>query len=90
MSYDEVQELACLMLGKDYESIVNNYDENNIDEALYEEYGVDINNFYRIIKDLIEFTPSWQSPLTKELYQGFVVPEGDMGLMRAVIKEKVK
>ena len=89
MSYDEVQELACLMLGKDYDSIVNNYDEDTIDEAFYKEYGVDMDNFYRIVEDLIKFTPSWKSPLTKQLYQGFVVPEGDKGLMRAIIKEKV-
>lgn len=60
MSFDEVEELACLMLGKDYDSIVNNYDEDTIDEAFYKEYGVDMDNFYRIVEDLIKFTPSWK------------------------------
>lgn len=88
MHWDEVEELACLMLGKDYDSIVNNYD--SIAEMFYNTYEVDIDSFYNIVRDLIKFTPSWKSPFTGQLYQGFVVAEGDKGLMRAIIKEKVK
>ena len=90
MQWDEVEELACLLLGKDYDSIVNNCGEESIAEMFYNTYEVDIDSFYNIIRDLIKFTPSWKSPFTGQLYQGFVVPEGDKGLMRAIIKEKVK
>ena len=89
MTWDEIEELACLMLGKDYDSIVNNYGESTIFDMFYEEYGVDLENFERVLKDLIKFTIPWKSPLTNEIYQGFVISENDNGLMRAIIKEKV-
>jgi len=89
MTWDEVEELACLMLGKDYDSIVNNYEEDTIEDMFYNEYNIDLSTFKDILDDLIEFTPSWVSPLTGELYQGFVTRESK-GLMRAVIKQKVK
>lgn len=89
MTWDEIEELACLMLGKDYDSIINNYGESTIFDMFYEEYGVDLENFERVLKDLIKFTIPWKSPLTNEIYQGFVISENDNGLMRAIIKEKV-
>ena len=30
MTWDEIEELACLMLGKDYDTIVDNYEESVI------------------------------------------------------------
>ena len=89
MQWDEVEELACLMLGKDYDSIVDNYEESIIEDMFYEEYNITLEDFEHLLKDLIKFTNSWKSPITNEVYQGFVIPENDKGLMRAVIKEKV-
>lgn len=89
MTWDEIEELACLMLGKDYDTIVDNYEESTIYDMFYEEYNTTLEDFERLLKDLIKFTNPWKSPLTKEIYQGFVVPEGDNGLMRAIIKEKI-
>lgn len=88
MQWDEVEELACLMLGKDYDSIIDNYGESVIYDMFYEEYGITLEDFEHLLKDLIKFTPSWKSPITGELYQGFVIPENNKGLMRAIIKEK--
>ena len=88
MTWDEIEELACLMLGKDYDSIINNYDESTIERMFYDRYDVPLEDFERILKDLIKFTPSWKSPITGEMYQGFVISENDKGLMRAIIKEK--
>lgn len=88
MQWDEVEELACLMLGKDYDSIIDNYGESVIYDMFYEEYNVTLEDFEHLLKDLIKFTPSWKSPITGELYQGFVIPENNKGLMRAIIKEK--
>lgn len=84
--YDEVLELACLMMGKDYDTIVNEGDERKIEIMLFDKYGIDIEQFELLIKDLIKFTPTWKSSLTESIYQGFVVPEGNTGLMRAIIK----
>ena len=89
MTWDEIEELACLMLGKDYDTIVDNYEESTIYDMFYEEYNTTLEEFEHLLKDLIKFTNPWKSPLTKEIYQGFVVPEGDNGLMRAIIKEKI-
>ena len=89
MTYDEIEELACLMLGKDYGSIINNYDESVIERMFYDSYDVTLEDFERILEDLIKFTNPWKSPITGEMYQGFVIKENDKGLMRAIIKEKI-
>lgn len=89
MTWYEIEELACLMLGKSYDDIVDNYEESTIYDMFYEEYGITLEDFEHILKDLIKFTNPWKSPITNEIYQGFVIPENDTGLMRAIIKEKV-
>ena len=88
MTWDEIEELACLMLGKDYDAIVDNYGESAIYDMFYEEYNITLEEFEHLLKDLVKFTNPWKSPITEEIYQGFVVPENDTGLMRAIIEEK--
>jgi len=88
MTFDEVEELACLMLGKDYDSIVDNYEESSIEDMFYEEYNTSLEDFEHLLEDLIKFTNPWKSPLTGEIFQGFVVNEGNK-LMRAIIKEQL-
>lgn len=92
IDYFEVQELAALMAGKDYDDVVNSGDERYLNEYCYEALSIEdgVEGLRRIIEKLIKFTPTWKSPITGTLYQGFVVPEGDNGLMRAVIKQEVK
>ena len=90
MTWDEIEELACLMLGKDYDGLLNNgYNTSDIDNMFYEEYNIPLENFERLLKDLVKFTNPWKSPITGEIYQGFVIQENDKGLMRAIIKEKI-
>ena len=89
MTWDEIEELACLMLGKDYDDIVNNHNEDIIDKLFYNEYNIDLHDFRHLLEDLVKFTNPWMSPITNEIYQGFVISESDNGLMRAIIKEKV-
>lgn len=86
MQWYEIEELACLMLGKDYDSIINNYDETVIDDMFYKEYNITLENFEHLLKDLIKFTNPWISPITGKLYQGFVVKYNE-SLMQAIIKE---
>lgn len=88
MRWDEIEELACLMLGKDYDTIVDNYEESAIYDMFYEEYNINLEDFEHLLKDLVKFTNPWMSPITEEIYQGFVIPENDKGLMRAIIEEK--
>lgn len=89
MQWDEVEELACLMLGKDYDSIVDNYEESTIEDMFYEEYNITLEDFEHLLKDLVKFTNPWKSPITEEIYQGFVIQEDNKSLMRAIIREKV-
>ena len=88
MTWDEIEELACLMLGEDYDTIVDNYEESIIEDIFYDEYNINLEDFEHLLKDLVKFTNPWISPITKEIYQGFVIPI-DKGLMRAIIKEKI-
>lgn len=88
--YDEVLELACLMMGKDYDTIVDEGNEREIEIMLFDKYGIDIDQFELLIEDLIKFTPTWKSLLTKSIYRGFVAPIDNKGLMRAIIKQEVK
>ena len=64
MQWNKIEELACLMLGKDYDSIINNYDEAVIDNMFYKEYNITLENFEHLLKDLIKFTNPWTSPIT--------------------------
>ena len=89
MTWDEIEELACLMLGKDYDDTVNSYNEDIIDKLFYNEYNIDLSDFRHLLEDLVKFTNPWKSPITGEIYQGFVIPENNKGLMRAIIEEKV-
>ena len=91
MQWDEIEELACLMLHVDYNTLLDSgYDESYIDDMFYEEYNITLEDFEHLLKDLVKFTPSWKSPISGELYQGFVVSEDNKGLMRAIIKEKLQ
>lgn len=87
--YDEVEELACLMLGWDYDSVIDNELQETLYEEFYSKYSITLEDFEHLLNDLVKFTPSWKSPLTDELYQGFVIKVDDSNLMRAIIKEKV-
>lgn len=89
MQWDEVLELACLMLKVNYGELLDSgYDESYIDDMFYEKYNITLEDFEHILTDLIKFTPTWRSPLTRTLYQGFVTKENDNGLMRAIIQKE--
>lgn len=89
MSWNEIEELACLMLKIDYDSVIDNYEESTIYDMFYDEYNITLEEFEHLLKDLVKFTNPWKSPITEELYQGFVIPENNKDLMRAIIKEKI-
>lgn len=87
MQWDDIMKLACLMLGKDYDSIIDNYGDSVIEDMFYDEYNITLGDFEHLLEDLIKFTHPWIAPITGELYQGFVVRH-DESLMRVIIKEK--
>lgn len=87
--YDEVEELACLMLGWDYDSVIDNELQETLYEEFYSKYSIDLEDFEHLLNDLVKFTNPWKSYITGDVYQGFVVNTETEGVMRAVIKEKV-
>ena len=90
MTWNEIEELACLMLHVDYNTLLDSgYDESYIDDMFYEEYNITLEDFEHILKDLIKFTNPWKSYITGDVYQGFVINTETEGIMRAIIKEKV-
>ena len=88
MTWNEIEELACLMLKRDYDSIVDEGNESYIEELFYEVYNVTLEEFESILNDLVKFTNPWKSYITGDIYQGFVVNTETEGIMRAIIKEK--
>lgn len=54
----QIEELASIMLGKDYDDIVNNDKEQELHSAISDNYGVDFDNFAKIVWDLLDWTPA--------------------------------
>ena len=86
MNYSDLQELACTILGLDYDKLVDNGEEDYIDKSLYNEFGIDIDQFGDLVKALLPLTMPLKSSLTKEWHYCF--GKEDHGLWRAIIKMK--
>ncbi len=61
----DVQDLAASICG------IKSNDESIIDSAIQEKYGVDIEQYERIVTDLVERIDIAVSPLTEKVYIGF-------------------
>lgn len=85
MTYYEGEELACTVLGADYDAIVNADAEDEIEEKLMEKFGIDLGQFMEIAGALLKLTPKVSSPLTGKAYHAFVRDEGNT--MVAIVKE---
>ena len=88
MDYWDLQELACVILNLNYEEIINNNKEEEIDNSLYNKFGIDMQQFDNIVESLVPLTYPLQSPLTKEWYNCLGIKEE--GIWRAIIKIKIK
>ena len=87
MKYWDAEELACQILGLDYDKIVDEGREDEIEEQLYEKYEISMENFLCIADDLIKLTPLVKSEMTGTLYHAFGVAEGNA--WRAIAKESI-
>lgn len=91
MMYYEAQELACAILGLNYDDLVDEGRENEIDEALYVKFGIDMDQFVNIVEALLPFTPIVQAGLTGNKYHAFVnEKEGLMIVKQKVVEEGQK
>lgn len=86
MNYLELQELACAILGLDYDKLVDNGEEDEIDKSLYNKFGIDIDQFGDLVKALLPLTMPLKSSLTNEWHYCF--GKVDHGWLRAIIKMK--
>lgn len=79
----EVEELACKITGLDYDEI--DADTQIIEEKLYEEFEIDLENFANIISRLLPLIDVGESPLTQKVYKGFSDVEKQMWLVKTEV-----
>ncbi len=84
---NDTYELAMAMFGfdpnndKDFESAAD-----KLVDLIYEKYGINSENFEKIVKDLVKFTPIIKTALTETKVQGFVDNEKQMFLYKEAVK----
>jgi hypothetical protein len=67
------EELACYIAGLDYDEI--DADTAIIDDKMIELFGIDLDNFHRIICRLLPMIDVGNSPLSGTRYKGFAVDQ---------------
>jgi len=87
MNYWDAQELACQLLGIDYDELVDDGREDEIEEKLYEKFEVSMEQFMDIAEGLLKLTPTVKSELTGATYNAFGVSEGNY--WRAITKRAI-
>lgn len=65
--YTEIEELACHILGLDYDEV----DYNEIEMEIIERFNCDFDGFHNIIELLLPTLETGHSPLTETSYIGF-------------------
>ena len=65
----DMEELACKILGIDYDEI--DADTEVIEEELYNQFEMDLENFSEVVNRLLPLIDVGESPITKEKYKGF-------------------
>jgi hypothetical protein len=76
----DIEELACEMVGLDYDKI--DADTEVIEEAFIEKYEIDLSQFVSLMNDLTPRIAVSKSELTDEVYKGFINNNKDMWLFK--------
>lgn len=84
MSYYDLQELACVILGLDYNKLVDNGEEDEIDNALNDKFKIGMEQFVDLVKALLPLTMPLQSPSTSKCY--YCLGKEEDGFWRAIIE----
>jgi hypothetical protein len=82
----EVEELACKILGLDYDEIDAN--ATIIENELIEQFNCDFDQFMEIVARLMPLIDFGSSPLTKERYKGFSDVENSAWYVKMLVPEK--
>ncbi len=81
----DIEELAYRAMGKTAEEAENEVNNGDIDLALDDKYEISFDQYCKIVKDLLPFTPQIQGGISGDLYHAFV----DIKESRAIVKGKV-
>lgn len=84
----EIEELACKILGIDYEAIDG--DTQVIEEELYEKLDIDLSIFQGIINRLLPLIHVEKSQLTGQIYRGFADVDKSCWIVKREINIKEK
>jgi len=68
----EIEELACVVCGKTEEETEQIVNDSVADDMLNEKYGVDLETYCAIVKDLLRYTPTVKSAFLGKDYHAFV------------------
>lgn len=90
MMYYDAQELACAILGVNYYELVCEGREDEIEEAIYVKFGIDLEQFTNIVEALLPFTPIVQAKFTGIKYHAFIDEEEDLMIVRQMVVEEAK
>ena len=83
VDFYEMEELACKILGLDYDEI--DADTSVIEEAMYEQLEMSLEMFQDVLERLLPLVDKGQSPLTNEVYKGFADVENQCWLLRTKV-----
>lgn len=89
MNYYDAEELACAILDLNYDELVNECRENEIEDALYEKYEIGMEQFVQVARDLLRCTYPIKSNLTDTFYHAFGVQDDELGIWKSICKEEV-
>ena len=68
----DIEELACKVLGKNEKEMDLIINEGTIDDYLFEQYGVDFEQYCEIVKGLLPFTQKIKAAISGDDYHAFV------------------
>ena len=78
----DIEELAYRAMGKTEDEAEKAIDNGDIDEAIFEKYEINFEQYSQIVKDLLPFTPQIQGVISGELCHAFV----DVKQQRILVK----
>lgn len=86
----EVEELAAYIVCDNDETAADEMleDEESIEQAVYDRYEVEFEQFSSIIEDIIKYTPTLDSVVTETRFHVFGIQEENH--FRAIVKQEVE
>lgn len=83
MSIDwDIEELAYRVMGKSEDETETAINTGDIDDAIFEKYEINFDQYCKIVKDLLPFTPQIKAGISGDIFHAFV----DTKACRAIVK----